>query len=203
MLSVILRRSASRSIAIRGGHGWDRPDVPLTIGYQHKRRMDVFDTNLWFYCGVMPEYFINQNEGYLNSAQNAIKYLILDSKYIIAAFAAIIFTYEVFYEARFWNIQPDYLKNPIVSYSRKVQQERPFLVKHFLDLSITGDMGMQRMTPGEKSFATELLETYEEQNKHIQLMNLEGKTYIERVEAESRQAVARRHGQVEAHHHHH
>lgn len=33
MLSVILRKSTARNLSIRGGHGWDRPDVPLTVAY--------------------------------------------------------------------------------------------------------------------------------------------------------------------------
>lgn len=33
MLQTILRRNSAKCMAIRGGHGWDRPDVPLLIPY--------------------------------------------------------------------------------------------------------------------------------------------------------------------------
>lgn len=45
-----------------GGGGWARPDVPLLIHYKHKRIINIFDINLWYYCGVSPEYFINHSK---------------------------------------------------------------------------------------------------------------------------------------------
>lgn len=60
---------------LRGGHGWDRPDVPLSLNYPYKHKREVFylflfkqikisiyETNLWFYDQSQPEYFINNNE---------------------------------------------------------------------------------------------------------------------------------------------
>jgi hypothetical protein len=42
MFRVIMRRNVTKCMAIRGGHGWDRPDVPLTVPYTHKRRVTYY-----------------------------------------------------------------------------------------------------------------------------------------------------------------
>lgn len=31
-----------QAMPIRGGHGWDRPDVPLMVGYEHRRTVITF-----------------------------------------------------------------------------------------------------------------------------------------------------------------
>jgi hypothetical protein len=48
-------------VATRSGGGWSRPDVPLIVHYKHRRVLNLFDLNLWYYCGVSPEYYINQS----------------------------------------------------------------------------------------------------------------------------------------------
>lgn len=40
MIKLVMRKNGGKLMAIRGGHGWDRPDVPLTIPYEHKRRVN-------------------------------------------------------------------------------------------------------------------------------------------------------------------
>lgn len=44
-----------------GASNWARPDVPLMVPYKHRRVISIFDVNMWFYCGVQPEYFINSS----------------------------------------------------------------------------------------------------------------------------------------------
>ena len=60
MLSTLLRRA--RNPIIRGGHGWDRPDVPLFITYEERRKIDIEEVGIWYYCYTMPEYFINTSQ---------------------------------------------------------------------------------------------------------------------------------------------
>ena len=50
-----MRRNVTKCLAIRGGHGWDRPDVPLTVPYEHKRIVLYILYFRWMYsiqiCG--------------------------------------------------------------------------------------------------------------------------------------------------------
>jgi len=42
LLRTIFNRSPLLLKTIRGGHGWERPDVPLSKLYVHKRRVSIY-----------------------------------------------------------------------------------------------------------------------------------------------------------------
>jgi len=59
-------------LAIRG-HGWSRPDVPLTELYIHRRENSIFDCNLWWYDHTAPEYAITFTEMHMHDHFGVLK----------------------------------------------------------------------------------------------------------------------------------
>jgi len=60
----VLRRSILKKIPKRGG-GHDHPDFPFAGYYKHKRYISIFDTNMWVYDGMQPEYIVDQQLPYM------------------------------------------------------------------------------------------------------------------------------------------
>ena len=53
---LALRRSLLKPLPVRGG---DSPDFPYVGPYKPKRLYTLFDTNMWIYDGIQPEYLVD------------------------------------------------------------------------------------------------------------------------------------------------
>ena len=54
----MFRRAVIKGIAKRGG-GHDHPDFPFLGYYKYKRPISIYDSNLWVYDGMNPEYLVD------------------------------------------------------------------------------------------------------------------------------------------------
>jgi len=60
-LRQLLRRPLLATTFMRAGHGWERPDVPLSKPYVHRRRHKIEDLSFQWFDGVQPEYYLSDN----------------------------------------------------------------------------------------------------------------------------------------------
>ncbi|CAG9333375.1 unnamed protein product [Blepharisma stoltei] len=54
----MLRRTILKALPKRSG-GHAHPDFPFLGNYKHKRIISIYETNLWIYDGVQPEYLVD------------------------------------------------------------------------------------------------------------------------------------------------
>jgi len=74
-------------VSIRGGHGWAKPDPPITEPYIHKRENSIFDSNIWFYDDTAPEYAFSYPEIHMHDHFGVLKDWFYKMPYIFACFA--------------------------------------------------------------------------------------------------------------------
>mmetsp|Transcript_98 Transcript_98/g.87 ORF Transcript_98/g.87 Transcript_98/m.87 type:complete len:167 (+) Transcript_98:249-749(+) len=78
-LSKLMRRSVfnARLPARSGPHDFPRPDPPIPHAYQHKRVLSIFDTNMWWYDTVAPEYLFTYTCPWMGTGWDMFSHMVL------------------------------------------------------------------------------------------------------------------------------
>ncbi|EAR97199.1 hypothetical protein TTHERM_00481330 (macronuclear) [Tetrahymena thermophila SB210] len=187
--------------AVRGGHGWDRPDVPLSFNplYVHKRELSIFDTNMWMYDQVYPEYVISYNEIHLVDQWKGLKESFSQSAYWWAMMAMVFGFYFINTTPRQLGIDTNDLKGFLGEYYGQYKK-RSGIRSNFLGLDVTGENSIIQPNYDRKNGIRDVIDSLNADAGKRKLINLEAKNFIERVEKECEQRILKKGGATQSHH---
>ncbi|EGR31219.1 hypothetical protein IMG5_115520 [Ichthyophthirius multifiliis] len=188
---------------LRGGHGWDRPDVPLSLNpiYVHKREISIFDNNMWAYDQVYPEYMITYSEMYVRDEWGALKEILYNSTYIVFTLGLIGMFYYFNANYRVGGLDTNSSDSLLLGDFFKQYEKRSATRPNFLRLSCTTENARIYAEYDKNGFLYENFQSNIENINQRKRVNQEAKNFVQKVRKEAIDKV--KNGNMEHQHGHH
>jgi len=190
MIKQFFRSSmVKRATEIRGGGGYPRPDVPLIEAYHNKRVLSIFETNVWWYDDIMPEYVVSYQDQHCIDHINVFK--VWGTIVPVLLLSVGLFT-GYFWITKAFKFEGENMSHgphkgiSYLEYRAKVRLESK---KSIFGFETTNETGIISAVPETPAYLAAKIDEYKKDAEYRGLVNSDGKNFVNRVEGEVRSMI--------------